>query len=686
VANIVQRALQKMLGVEERGRIENPAVPLSSANVLSALGEEQNTPAGVSISNHKALGITAFWAGVRIISQTVAGLPVGAYERVGEDRRPARDHPAHRLLHVRPNPYMTPYTFKEMRASHVITWGNSYCEIERDRVGRPLALWPLLPDRTGAEMVDGEKIYWTHVNGEKKYLAADRVLHVPGLGFDGIRGYNVVHMHRNSLGLTMAADEYGARFFGNSGRPSGILTHPGKPEPAERQQFREEWNQVHSGLNNAQRTAVMWGGMDWKAISVPPEDAQFLETRAMQIEEVARILNLNPILLQHFQKATTWGTGIGQFLTGFAKFTIAPWLVRDEDAFNYDLFSEAERGRYYVKYNLNALMRGDAKEQAEVLEIERRNGIINADDWLELKDENPLPNGQGKTYFVPLNWVPLDQAGKEPEPAPAPPPPTPEPEPEANAARTTRSLPPKNSREQRSLKMRARLREAHLSAFEDGARRFVRRDILGIQQAVKRAFESGGDPVAALTRWIEEFYPGQERTILQTMLPLVSALASSVAAEAAEEVGAEPEDIAAFAQSYTETLAIREAGSSRGQLLAIIQDESPDALQDALTTRVSEWSQTRAIKIAENEVVRVSSGAARFAYAAAGVSFLVWRANAGACPICQEMDGRRSAVRGSFLSPGDTVNSGEGTAPLTAEQNITSPPLHQGCSCEISPE
>src|SRR5690554_800624 len=346
-------------------------------------------PAGVSATPEKALGITAFWNGVRIISQTIAGLPFEVFERTDQGRRLAREHPVYRLLHVRPNPYMTPYTFKEVRVAHVLTWGNSYAEIERDNAGRPIALWPLLPDRTGVEVKNGEKVYWTIVGDAKVYLAADRVLHVPGLGFDGLRGYNVIKMHRDSLGLSVAANEYGGRFFKNSGRPSGVLKHPGTPGKDERGEIRDEWNQMHSGLTSAQRTAVLWGGMEWQALSVPPEEAQFLQTRGMQIEEVARILNINPILLQHHEKATTWGTGVGQFLVAYSKFTITPWLEREEDVLNWDLFRESEREKLFVKYNLAALLRGDIKTQAEVLEIKRRNGVVNADEWRALDDENP---------------------------------------------------------------------------------------------------------------------------------------------------------------------------------------------------------------------------------------------------------------------------------------------------------
>ena len=316
-----------------------------------------------------------------------------------------------------------------------------------------------MPDRTGVEVKNGEKVYWTIVGGAKVYLAADRVLHVPGLGFDGLRGYNVIKLFRDSLGLTLAANEYGAQFFGNSGRPSGILVHPSKLTVEEQKRIREEWNQLHTGLTRAQRTAVLFGGMEFKAISIPPEEAQFLETRSLQIDEVARILNINPILLQKTEGATTWGTAIGQFLVAFGKFTIAPWLEREEDAVNWDLFSESERSRFYAKYNMAALLRGDAKTQAEILEIERRNAIINADEWRELTDRNPLPDGQGKLYFMPLNMAPVDHMlERDPENLPAP-------------QRSIRSA-DRMAKEERGLAIRDKLREAHRPAFEDGARRF----------------------------------------------------------------------------------------------------------------------------------------------------------------------------------------------------------------------
>lgn len=653
--------------IEKRARLESPRVPISSASAADILGMGQSSAAGVSVTHERALGITAFWAGVRMISQTVAGLPCKVYERVGEKkRRPSPEHPAYKLLFKRPNKFMSSFTFKEIRMAHLLTWGNSYAEIERDKAGRPIALWPLLPDRTDVEIVNGEKIYHTIINNERIRLSADRVLHVPGLGFDGLRGYNVVRIHRDSLGLTIAANEYGAQFFNNSARPSGYLEHPGNPEAPERAQIRDEWNQMHQGLTNAQRTAVLWGGMKWQQMSIPPEDAQYLETRQMQIEEVARILNINPILLQHHEKVTTWGTGVGQFLIAYSKFTITPWLDREEDILDWDMFTEEERGRFYTKYNVGGLLRGDMKEQAEILEIERRNGILSANDWLELKDENPLSGPEGDARFVPLNWIPLDQAVNEQGQDPPDPP-------------DEKSRPAK-VREKRSLAMRRRLRDAHLRSFEDGARRYVKRDVDALSRALKKAFEGGSDPVKSLERWIEDFYPGQQQYIYRTMLPLVSALASVIAANAAEEVAAEPEDVDKFAADYTENLARREAGSSRGQLLALIAEMPEEELQDAITTRTDEWNEKRPGKVAADEIVRVAAGAARWMWTMAGMTYLVWRAGPNACPICKEMDGRRIGIKDYFLMPGESVGD------LTAEVNVGGPPLHGGCECDIVPE
>lgn len=664
--------------IEQRSRIENPQVTISSNNVLELMGDRP-TPAGVTINDKRALSLTAFWAAERIISQTIGDLPLQVYERLpGDRRRPAPEHHVNTLLAKRPNAAMTPFTFKELRMSHLLTRGDSYVYIDADGAGKPKALLPLLPDRTEPKIINGQKWYQTEINGEMEMLRPDEVCHVPGLGFDGLRGYSVIKVFADSLGLTYAANEFGARLFGNSARPSGYLSHPDKPNDTERERMKDAWQAAHGGLSNAQKTAVLWGGMKFEKISLDPEEAQFLQTREFQIEEIARMFNINPILLQHFTKATTWGSGIAQFLTAFAKFTISPWLKRDEDALNWDLFTPSEREHYYVKYNINALLRGDPETQAKILEIKRRNGVISADEWRELDDENPLPDGQGKQYFMPLNFMPISAFSDNQTGYPS-----------LSGSPDENNTSGAKPTERRSSAARQRTREAHKSLFQDGANRYIRRESQALIKAVEKAFKDTtyADPGAVLDRWIDDYYPGQQRVIRQTMYPIVAALANVIAAESADEVNYEldADEITKFANEYTETLAAREASSSIGQIRSLISEETPETLRDSLITRATEWQETRPEKVAANEVVRVASGAARFAWVSAGVTAMVWRANPGACPLCQEMDGRVVGTKEYFLKPGDS-SSPAGRTPLVAESNIGGPPLHEGCTCDIMPQ
>jgi len=361
-----------------------------------------------------------------------------------------------------------------------------------------------------------------------------------------------------------------------------------------------------------------------------------------------------------------------------------PWLERDEDVFNWDLFQEDEREKLFVKYNIAALMRGDPKTQAEILEIKRRNGIVNADEWRALDDENPLPDGLGQEYVLPLNYMFMsqmaelgnqnqeneDEGTEETEGA--------EEEEEQKQEHPQDRL--KRARQQRSVTARRRIREAHMSAFMDGVRRYVKRDVDAVIKALKKAFEIGKDPAESLKRWIEDFYPGQEQYIARVMRPLVDALAGVIASEAVDEIGADPVDIETFVQEYVENLAQREAGSSRGQLLAIVDDVPAEELEAAVTTRANEWKEKRPPKVAANEVVRVAAGAARFAWRESGVRYLVWRATPGACELCQQLDGNRVGIAEYFLATGESVGD------LSASGNIGGPPLHQGCQCDIVPE
>lgn len=264
------------------------------------------TATGVTVNEQTSLRATAVLACVKILSETIASLPLPVYKRLkprGKERAP--DHPLYHVLHDLANDEMTSFTWRETMESHIALWGNCYSEIEYDDMWRIRALWPLRPDRTYPERdpTTGRIIFKTTLsNGQGIILPQERVLHIPGLGFDGLKGYSNIAMAREAIGMSLAAEEYGARFFGNGANPGGILEHPGKLKEPDR--LREQWYEMHQGLSNQHRIAVLEEGMHYKQIGIPPEDAQFLETRKFQVTEIARIFRVPPHMIADLERAT----------------------------------------------------------------------------------------------------------------------------------------------------------------------------------------------------------------------------------------------------------------------------------------------------------------------------------------------------------------------------------------------
>ncbi len=367
---------------------------------------------GVRVNELNALHTTAVFACVRILSETLASLPALTYKRLtsgGKER--ATTHPLYNLLHDEPNPEMSAFTFFETLMAHVVTWGNAYAEIEWDDFGRVKSLWPLLPNQTWVERAaDGSIWYHTVITRTNQLvtLPAWRVLHIPGLGFDGLQGYSVIKMQREAIGLTMAAEKYGASFFGNGARPGGVLEHPGELSEPAQQRLRNSWNEMHQGLDKQHRIAILEEGLTYKQIGLPPEDSQFLETRKFQVTEIARMFRVPPHLLADLERATF--SNIENQSIEFVVYTIRPWLIRWEQEIKRKLLSRKEKRSFFVEFLVDGLLRGDVKTRSEALQIQRQNGIINADEWRELENMNPIEDGTGKAYLVNAAMISVNAA------------------------------------------------------------------------------------------------------------------------------------------------------------------------------------------------------------------------------------------------------------------------------------
>lgn len=407
------------LSLERRSHL-SPESPLSKpSDWLINLFEGPATDAGVSVSESSALNFTVVFAAQRILAESVAQLPLDFLERLEKGRRKATNNPLWDLVHNLPNPEMTSYQWRETVMHHLAGWGNSYSEIVRNGRQEVIELWPLLPDRTKPIRTEsGQLLYETRdaENQTVRLLARD-VLHIPGLSFDGLKGYSPIAKARQAIGLGIAVESFGARFFSQGAAPSGVMEHPGKLSENARENLRESFNKVYQGLSGAHRTAVLEEGMKYHQIGIPPDDAQFLETRKFQVEEIARIYRIPPHMLAQLDKATF--SNIEQQSIDFVRNTLLPWLVRIEQALNWKLLNQQQRKRFFFKHNVDGALRGDFEGRMKGYAIARQWGIFSINKVLELEDMNPI-GPEGDVHMVPLNMGPATAAPAEPAPSPIP--------------------------------------------------------------------------------------------------------------------------------------------------------------------------------------------------------------------------------------------------------------------------
>ena len=307
------------------------------------------TVAGKNVSERSAMQITAVYACVRILAESVASLPLHLYKyNATGGKVKAMEHNLYHLLHSEPNPEMSSFVFRETLMTHILLWGNAYAQIIRNGMGEVVALYPLMPNKMTVDRNDKGKIIYkyrhdkTEANTIKKEdieLKASDVLHIPGLGFDGLVGYSPIAMAKNAIGLSIATEEYGSKFFVNGAMPSGILEHPGTVKDPDK--VRESWSNTFGGSGNSGKIAVLEEGMQFKTIGIPPEQAQFLDTRKFQLLEIARIFRIPPHLLGDLDKSSF--NNMEQQSLEFVKFTLEPWLVRWEQGLERALFNEQEK-------------------------------------------------------------------------------------------------------------------------------------------------------------------------------------------------------------------------------------------------------------------------------------------------------------------------------------------------------
>ena len=404
--------INKLFKSRDHPKIDNRTVGSSYSFYMGG------SSAGKNVNERSAMQMTAVYSCVRILAEAIAGLPLHLYrykEDGGKER--AIDNNLYHLLHDEPNKEMSSFIFRETLMTHLLLWGNAYAQIIRNGKGEVVALYPLMPNKMQVDRDENGELYYIYtrssdeaktMEGVTVYLTPRDVLHIPGLGFDGLVGYSPIAMAKNAIGLAIATEEYGAKFFANGAAPSGVLEHPGTIKDPSR--LRENWNSTFGGSANSGKVAVLEEGMKYTPISISPEQAQFLETRKFQIDEIARIFRVPPHMVGDLEKSSF--SNIEQQSLEFVKYTLDPWVIRWEQSLSRALLNEDEKRKYFFKFNLEGLLRGDYESRMSGYAVARQNGWMSANDIRELENMDKIPaEDGGDLYLINGNMLPLNKAG-----------------------------------------------------------------------------------------------------------------------------------------------------------------------------------------------------------------------------------------------------------------------------------
>jgi len=366
------------------------------SSFFSVGGENRTIP----YNGYSALSVTPVFACVRVLAETMAGLPLNVYKKGKDGKKIVVDNMVTELLNVSPNGEITAFNFKEAMMAHLCLFGNAYAEIVFDGAGNPRQLWLLTPGRVTPFREEGNNALRYRItlpNGEQKILMPHKVLHIAGLGFDGLQGISIIEYFRKTIEVANNQQEFASRFFEHRTHLGGIIQHDGKLSEPAFNRLRKDLDDKYSGIGNAHRAMILEEGMKWTQLGIPPGDAQFIEQRNFQANDIARIFRVPPHLIGQLERATF--SNIEHQSIEFIMHTILPWTLRFENTINFKLLFSKK----YVKFNLNGLLRGDTISRFRAYAIGRQWGWLSANDVRELEDMNPIENGD--IYLTPLNMI-----------------------------------------------------------------------------------------------------------------------------------------------------------------------------------------------------------------------------------------------------------------------------------------
>jgi HK97 family phage portal protein len=627
---------------DTRATIQDPTVPLTSARVLDWLGGKP-TWSGARVNPASGLGMTTVYACIKILAESIAALPLKLYRTTKEGKQQAEKDQRFWLLYDEPNPETSSYVWRETLMGHLLGWGGCWAERQLDGAARTVALWPLLPNHTSIERRGGRRYVRTTVYenevGVQKLLPAERVLYIPGLGYDGIRGYSPITMAQQAIGLGLAAEEFAARFYANGAHLGIALKTPNKLAPETATALKADFEIMHQGLTQAHRVAVFEQGLDVVRLGIPPADAQFIQTRVHQNRDIAKIYRVPLYKLQDLEHSAVRSNIEHQGIE-FVTDVLLPWLVRWEQELNRQLLTREERrGGLFFQFNVDGLLRGDAESRGKWFWQMFQMGAFSTNDILA-KEDMPGVGPAGDQRFVPLNLVPLDLASRLAAAGSQEKPPATNGDgkkEELTAEVVRRALPPPASEgvahaaagRVRALAARDGLRRIFGRLFAQAVARYSRLENKAISRIAERGRASGDAPKAVAE--IGKFYAEFPAAITRDLLPVVESYAEALRAAIEAEVGriSVSGSPLSLADLVTDLAADRVA-------------RSQDAVLERLAAgrRLDDFGQQPENDEAAALLVRTGETIAAALYSAAGATDLMWATDGRACADCDDAGGR----------------------------------------------
>jgi len=592
---------------------------------------------GQIVTEQSALKLPAVYACVRVISEAAAALPLIVYER-GRDgaKKRARNHSLYKLLHDSPNPYMDSFTVFEMLIARCLLRGNSYAQVERDRDGIIIAIYPLQSDKMTVKVENNTIRYEYLQDGATKKFKWQDILHLKGLSFDGIIGLSPLSLLSDTIGRAQAVNEYASKYFANDASPGGVLRHPGKLGDTTAARLKKSWNSKFKGSAQSHKTAILEEGMEYQQMGLSPEDSQMIDSAKFSVVEICRAYKVPLNLVQDHERSTY--SNVTEQNRAFVVHTLQPWLKRVEQACNRILFTEKEKQKYFVEHKLDGLLRGDQKTRYECYQIGIDKGFLSKNDVRGYENLTPVPGG--------------DEYQTAPEQTP------------------TRQI-----RSQEEPTQRDKIIQNFKPLILETARGILSHECGLLKKELTKhqgSRSQRGNP--EFKAFLQDLYANVlPETLRAKYGPVLRSFASAIMDQSESEMGVSDTDVEEYIQEHVGYVVAGHSQNSLNQLLNLLETESMEAVE----IRVDDWEKddSRANKIAEKQ--SLSTGNKIFAAAAFFHGYkIVVQARGAACKFCK-------SVSGTVLGSGEYAVNAGAHGDMTVKKPMSAPPWHRGCTCYL---